>query len=249
MLNAILIDDEESNNSSLQSKLKRYCPGIHIIALCENAADGIIAIETLQPDIVFLDIEMPVMNGFVMLQQLSNKNFSLIFVTAYDHYAIKAIRFSALDYLVKPVEIEDLVAAVNRATEKKAGMQMPEQMEMLLEHVSTPKKNYKRLAIPSGDGIHFIKTEDIIYLEANINYTHIHLTGKKKYTMSRTLKDVEEVLDPLVFIRVHNSYIINRNFVEKYIRGEGGQVVMADGATLTVSKRKKVIFLKLMSEQ
>jgi two-component system LytT family response regulator len=248
MLRAILIDDEESNISSLTLKLNKHCADVEIIATCENATDGIHAIETLKPDVVLLDIEMPVMNGFVMLQQLYFKNFALIFVTAYNHYAIRAIRYSALDYLVKPVEIEDLKAAMARVMEKKQQQQQGLQMDILLENLNIGKKSFRRLAIPTVDGVIFIKTSDIIYLSANINYTHIHLAAKKKYILSRTLKDVEDVLDPAEFIRVHNSYIINVNFVKKYIRGEGGQVIMQDGTVLDVSKRKKASFLKAMGE-
>ena len=248
MLTAVIIDDEESNISSLRLKLNRHCTDIDIVAACENADDGIQAIETLHPDIVFLDIEMPVMNGFVMLQQLTWRNFALIFVTAYNHYAIKAIRYSALDYLVKPVEIEDLKAAVSRAADKRSVRQPGMQLDVLMENIGGGKKIFKRLALPTAEGIRFIKTEDIIYLASSSNYTHIYLTGKKKFTLSRTLKDVEDVLDPSVFVRVHNSYIININFVDKYIRGEGGQVVMSDGVVLDVSKRKKPAFLKAMGE-
>src|SRR4051812_45918814 len=135
MLNAVLIDDDESNLSSLGEKLAKHCPQISIVAKCDNAAAGIVAIEQLQPDVVFLDIEMPVMNGFLMLQQLRYKNFGLIFVTAYDHYAIKAIRYSALDYLVKPVDVIELKIAVTRAEENRKNQQAQPQLELLLEHL------------------------------------------------------------------------------------------------------------------
>ena len=249
MLSAVLIDDEASNSSSLQAKLNRYCPAVNVIAVCENADDGIRAIESLHPDIVFLDIEMPVKNGFVMLQQLTYKNFALIFVTAYDHYAIRAIRFSALDYLVKPVEIEELIAAVGRVPEKKTALHTSQQMEILLGHVATPGKEFSKLAVSSTEGIRFINTTDILYLKASINYTYIHLPGKHKLIMSRTLKDVEELLDPAIFLRIHNSFIINRNYINRYIRGDGGQVMMTDGTMLDVSKRKKAAFLKAMSSR
>ncbi|MBS1512604.1 MAG: response regulator transcription factor [Bacteroidetes bacterium] len=248
MLKTILIDDEQGNISSLQLKLGKYCPEAEIVATCDTAEKGIVAIESLQPDLVFLDIEMPVMNGFVMLQQLEYKNFALVFVTAYDHYAIKAIRFSALDYLVKPVEIDDLKAAVQRAGDKKRQHQAAKQMELLLENITPFRSNFNRLALPAAEGIKFIKTSDIIYLEASVNYTHIFMNGGKKYTLSRTLKDVEDVLDTATFVRIHNSTVVNKNFVESYIRGEGGQVVMNNGTVLDVSKRKKPLFLKAMGE-
>jgi two-component system LytT family response regulator len=246
MLTAILIDDEESNVSSLKEKINRHCRELNIIALCYNAADGIEAINSLQPDIVFLDIEMPVMNGFLLLQNVTFKKFELIFTTAYDHYAIKAIRFSALDYLLKPIEIEDLKNAVNRATEKRTTPTSAHQLDILLENLAIKPNSFQKIAIPTTDGLQFIKISDILYLEANMNYTYV-ATASKKFIVCQTLKIFEEMLPADTFIRIHNSYIINKNFVEKYIRGEGGQVVLSNGIALDVSKRKKGDFLKAIS--
>ncbi len=244
MLNAVLIDDEESSLSSLKEKLAAYCPDVYIVAMCGNAAKGIEAIDTLRPDIVFLDIEMPVMNGFLMLQQVSYKNFELVFTTAYDHYAIRAIRCSALDYLVKPIEIEDLKAAVKKAGEKRSHPYPNPQIELLVEQLGNKTNTPSRIAIPTAEGLQFLKTDDIIYLEASLNYTNIYCTGSKKYLVSRTLKDFEELLPSKIFLRIHHSYIINKHFAEKYIRGEGGQVVLSNGVILDVAKRKKSDFLK-----
>jgi len=241
MLRAILIDDDESNLSGLSEKLRNHCPQIEIVALCDNAEDGIIAIENLHPDVVFLDIEMPVMNGFVMLQQLAFKNFELIFVTAYDQYAIKAIRNSALDYLLKPVEIVELKAAVSKAELNRGNLHANSQVDLLLEYLQ--KKSPRRISIPTAEGLQFINLEDIVYLEASNNYTNIHLSTRQKFLVSRTLKDLEEILPPETFLRIHHSNIINKCFVERYIRGEGGQVVMRNGSVLDVSKRKKSAFL------
>jgi two-component system LytT family response regulator len=248
MLKAVLVDDDENSLSSLCEKLKKHCPMIEIATICDSAAKGIEAIDTLHPDIVFLDIEMPVMNGFLMLQQLIYKNFELIFTTAYDHYAIKAIRFSALDYLVKPIEIQDLKNAVIKAEEKRNHNIPNPQLELLLEHLHPQRKEIARIAIPTTDGLQFIAITDIVYLEASVNYTHFFLTSSKKYIVSKTLKDFEEVLPLDIFIRIHHSYLINKNRVEKYIRGEGGQVVMTNGTILDVSKRKKADFLKAIAE-
>lgn len=244
MLKAILIDDEESNLSSLREKITKGCPDVIIIKMCDTAEKGIESINALQPDIVFLDIEMPVMNGFVMLQHLSYKNFELIFTTAYDHYAIKAIRFSALDYLVKPIEMEELISAVAKVIEKRNRSFPNPQIELLVDQLVNKKNSFSRIAIPTTEGLQFIKLEDIIHLEASINYTHIYASGNKKYIVSKTLKDFEEMLPPETFLRIHNSYIINKNFCEKYIRGEGGRVVLSNGIVLDVAKRKKSEFLK-----
>ena len=244
MLKAILIDDEENSLNALQEKIIRHCPEIEIIATCTQPVKAIDAINNMKPDVIFLDIEMPGMNGFTLLQKLHFKNFELIFVTAYDHYAVKAIRYSALDYLVKPVEPEDLKFAVRRAVDKRNTVVSKQQFELLMENINPATKSFKRLAVPSYDGLHFIKIADIIYLEAHVNYTHLHLTNKQKYVVSRTIKDFEELLPADTFLRIHNSYIINKDYVEKYIRGDGGQVVLSNGAVLDVSKRKKTDFLK-----
>jgi two-component system LytT family response regulator len=246
MLRAILIDDDQSNLSALSEKLLKHCPHVQVIGRCDNGEDGIKAIESDKPDLVFLDIEMPVMNGFVMLQQLKYRNFELIFVTAYDHYAIKAIKYSALDYLVKPVEIDDLKAAVAKAEANKHSRNSQLQMELLLEHLGD--KQPKRITIPTSDGLRFINIEDIVYLEASNNYTNIYLSTDQKLLVSRTLKDFEDILPSDTFLRIHHSTVINKYYVEKYIRGDGGQVVMRHGKVLDVSKRKKSEFLQAIGQ-
>ncbi|MEP6750466.1 MAG: LytTR family DNA-binding domain-containing protein [Bacteroidota bacterium] len=244
MLTAIIIDDESSSRNALKQKLLGQRNDVQIIAECGNGEEGIKNIEEKKPDIVFLDVEMPRMNGFTMLQQLNNRNFELIFITAYDHYAIKAIKFSALDYLVKPVEVTDLQAAVEKAVQKRKHAPGNERLELLLQNLMNERKEQQRIAIPSMEGLQFINMDDIIYLEAQSNYTLIWLKESYKLTVSKTLKDFEELLPPAVFIRIHHSHIINRNAVEKYIKGEGGQVVMKNGATLDVARRKKEEFMK-----
>lgn len=246
MLKAILIDDDQSNLSALGEKLLNHCPQVHVIDRCDNAKDGIKAIESRKPDLVFLDIEMPIMNGFLLLQQLTYRNFELIFVTAYDHYAIKAIRYSALDYLLKPVEIDDLKSAVLKAEGNRNSRTSQLQLELLLEHLSN--KQPKRITIPTSDGLRFINIEDIVYLEASNNYTNIYLSSNQKLLVSRTLKDFEDMLPSDSFLRIHHTTVINKYHVEKYIRGEGGQVVMRHGNVLDVSKRKKAEFLQAIGQ-
>ena len=242
MLNAVVIDDDQSNLSAMSEKLGKHCPQVSIIALCESGEEGIKAIEGLKPDLVFLDIEMPVMNGFVMLQKLAYRDFGLIFVTAYDHYAIQAIRFSAIDYLVKPVDIDELKVAVDRAAEQKYKRTPAQQVDLLFEYLQM--KQPRRIPIPTGEGLRFINMDDILYLEASNNYTYIFLRTPQKLLVSRTLKDFEELLPAETFVRIHHSHIINKFFIERYIRGDGGQVVMQNGTTLDVSKRKKSDFLQ-----
>ena len=244
-LRAILIDDESSGLTALYEKLQRHCAQVEVLHLCDTAEKGIAAIESTRPDLVFLDVEMPVMNGFVLLQHLEYKNFELIFVTAFDQYAIKAIRYSALDYLLKPVEVEELKAAVEKALEKKHTTETGNLgVNLLLENLMLEKKKFKRIAIPARDGLQFVKIEDIIYLEASVNYTMIYLSGGERLIASRSLKEFEELLPQDNFVRIHHSYIINVNCVERYIRGEGGQVVLSNNVTLDVAKRKKQEFMK-----
>jgi two-component system LytT family response regulator len=245
-LTAILIDDESSSRNSLRHKLVNHCPGITVLAECENGEEGIKAIQKLNPDIVFLDVEMPRMNGFVMLQQLQDRNFELIFTTAYDHYAIRAIRFSALDYLVKPIEIKSLTEAVEKAKEKKQTGSTNQRIETLLYNLIDEQNVHKRIAIPSLEGLQFIEVGDIIYLEAESNYTFIFLQSGVKLTVSKTLKDFEELLPAQHFIRIHHSYIINKNHIRKYLKGDGGQVLMSNEKLLDVARRKKEEFMRAM---
>jgi two-component system, LytTR family, response regulator len=244
MLRAILVDDEENALNSLKQKIIQHCDTVKIIAACTVPDEAIEKINLLQPDLIFLDIEMPGINGFSFLQKLDHKNVEVIFVTAYDHYAVKAIRFSALDYLVKPVDLDELKAAVDRAIEKRNTAMPNQRLDMLLDQISRPQKSFNKIAIPTHEGMQFIKVNDIIYLEAHVNYTHIFLKDNLKYIVSRTIKDFEEILPTEIFFRIHNSYIINKDYLEKYIRGEGGQVVLSNGTVLDVAKRKKAEFLK-----
>ncbi len=247
MLKAIIIDDETNSRNSLRQKLINYCPQVNVIEECENGEEGIKSIQLHQPDIIFLDVEMPRMNGFTMLQQLQQHNFEIIFITAYDHYAIKAIKFSALDYLVKPVEIDDLKTAVEKAENKRKHTTTNASLETLLLNLVNKERGQQRIAIPSMEGLQFVETGNIFYLEALSNYTNFHLANNKKITVAKTLKDFEELLPAGTFIRIHHSYIININCIEKYIKGEGGQVVMKNGAVLDVARRKKEEFLKAIA--
>jgi two-component system, LytTR family, response regulator len=239
-----LIDDESSSRNSLRQKISAHCPGIEIIAEYESGEEGLKAIEEKRPDIVFLDVEMPRMNGFTMLQQLKNRSFELIFTTAYDHYAIQAIRYSALDYLVKPVEVQELKEAVKKAKENRENNTPNERVETLLYNLLNEKNFHSRIAIPSMEGLQFVETNDIIYLEAKSNYTEIFVKDLPKLTVAKTLKEFDDLLPSSTFIRIHHSYLINKNHILKYIKGEGGQVVMRNGTALDVARRKKEEFLK-----
>ena len=245
MIKAILIDDEVHCLVTLSVLLKEYCPGVQIVEQCRSAADGLKAIEKAKPDLVFLDIEMPGMNGFDMLEQFSDISFAIIFTTSYDQYAIKAIRFSALDYLLKPVDPNELKNAVKKVQEHQH-LPMAEQFQMLLKQIHNKEHHFNKIAVPTTEGFELVPADQVIRCEADDNYTHLFLKNKNKITACRTLKEIEEQLhDFSSFMRGHHSYIVNLNEVIKYVRGEGGYLVMSDGSTVNVSRSRKDALLKL----
>ena len=245
MINAIVIDDEKHCLATLSLLVKKYCPDVVLSNLCKSAAEGLEAIRQHPPDLVLLDVEMPNMNGFTMLEQLTDIPFSVIFTTSYDQYAIKAIKYSALDYLLKPVDPGELQSAIRKYSQQRPAAATA-QIRHLLDQVNGRGNAFSRLAVPSIDGFEFIPVENLVYCEANDNYTHFYLQGGKKIIASRSLKDIEEQLTPFAhFVRVHHSYMVNMNQVSKYVRGEGGHLIMSDGAAVPVSRSRKESLLKL----
>jgi two-component system LytT family response regulator len=243
MIKAIIIDDEDHCVDTLSMLLSDYCPEVEVIEKCYGSKQGLDAIEKLKPAIVFLDIEMPVMNGFELLEQFDTIPFNVIFTTSYDQYAIKAIRFSALDYLLKPIDPKELINAVHKVQTQK---QPPgaEQFQMLLSQLHH-KEGFKKIAVPTAEGFELIPADEILRCEADDNYAHIFLKSKRKITACRTLKELEEQLQDFShFVRVHHSYLININEVSKYIRGEGGYVIMSDGTSVNVSRSRKDALMK-----
>ena len=245
MLKAIIIDDEAKGRLALRQKIADYCPDISVIAEADNGEEGIFLISHHQPDIVFLDIEMPRMNGFEMLNNLPEKNFQVVFTTAYDQYAIKAIKYAAFDYLLKPVDVEELKTTVDKLS-LAGNYQTKTQAALLQQNISHPKKLLNKLAIPTLEGLLFFDINDIEYLEAQSNYTSIHFNNKTKITASKTLKEFEELLPEEIFFRPHHSFLINLNCIKRYLKGDGGQVEMQSGAFVDVSRRKKEEFMKMM---
>jgi two-component system LytT family response regulator len=243
MITAIIIDDEAKGRLALREKLSAYCPLVKVLAEAGNGQEALLLIQHHKPQLIFLDIEMPRMNGFEMLNALTEKNFHVIFTTAYDQYAIKAIKYAAFDYLLKPIDIEELKAAVEKI-ELKETNQTKKQAELLQQNIEHPKKQLNKLAIPTLEGLLFFDINDIIHLEANSNYTFIHFLGKPKITASKTLKEFEEILPEDIFFRTHHSHLINLNYIKRYIKGDGGQIELQNGNYVDVSRRKKEEFLK-----
>lgn len=237
MIRAVIVDDEEKGRLTLKNVIEKNCPNIQILDLCDSVLAATESIEKHNPDLVFLDIEMPFQNGFSLFEKFKNPTFDVVFITAYDHYAIKAIKYSAMDYLLKPVDADELKAAVAKIKQKKTSLQLPD-FELLLSNLKL-KGNSAKIAVPTFEGLQMINSTDIIKCTANESYTEIVLTSGKKIMVSRILKEYEDLLSDFNFFRVHNSCLINLAHVAKYIKGDGGYVVMIDGESVEVSRRKK----------
>ncbi|MFN8291438.1 MAG: LytTR family DNA-binding domain-containing protein [Chitinophagaceae bacterium] len=246
LLKAILIDDELSSLQNLRQKLVEFCPDVEVVAMAQTPEEAILLIRQHKPDVSFIDIEMPRMNGFRMLNELGDIDFDVIFTTAYNHYAVDAIRISAFDYLVKPIAIKDLQMAVERLVKERQG-KTREKLEVLRGSLAGTKSQEEKIAIPTGEGLEFIPIKTIVHIESSSNYCKVFFTNGKSILVTRLLKDFEDMLTAYNFYRVHNSHLINLNYIKKYIRGEGGQVVLENGAIVDVARRKKEEFLKLIS--
>lgn len=243
MIRTIIIDDEPNNVDTLKQLLLKYCPAIEVVGVAENAQSGREVILNMQPDLVFLDIEMPYGNAFELLNNLSVINFEIIFVTAFDNYAINAIKYSALDYLLKPVNIKELQAAVQKAGDRIKYKNISQKIDTLLFNLNVAKPGLQKVALPTLEGLVFVNIKELVWLEARGSYTVIYMENKQKITVSRTLKEFEDILPEDNFSRIHQSYIINHNFIKKYNRGRGGTIEMDDGTVIEVSLRKKDDFL------
>lgn len=247
MIKAIIVDDELGARESLSKMIDKNCKQIEVIAKVDSMLSAFEAITNKEPDLVFLDIEMPNGNAFDLLEKFKNINFNIIFTTAYDHYAIKAIKFSAVDYILKPIDPEELINAVKRF-ENQAGQKstLDKQFKTLLSN-ARPENKLKKVGIPDGDGLIFINLSDIIRCDSDGNYTFFILTSGKKIIASRTLGEYEQMFADDNFFRVHRSHLINLEHVKKYIKGEGGYVVMSDNSQVEVSRRNKTDFLEKLS--
>lgn len=243
-MNAVIIDDEIKGRIALKQKLLDYCPEVNVVGEATNGLEGIEQIKRYKPRIIFLDIEMPRMDGFGMLRNIENKSFHIIFTTAYDQYAIKAIKFAAFDYLLKPVDIDELKSCIKRISEQPAS-QVAGKIEILEENLRTVSQ-LQKIAIPTLDGLLFFDLSDIIHLDAQSNYTSIHFVDHPRIIASRTLKEFEDMLPASMFFRAHHSHIINLQFIKRYIKGDGGQIELQDGTFIDLARRKKEEFLKLM---
>ncbi len=241
MVKSILIDDEQSQRQNLGKLIHNCCPELEIIGEANSMESGKDAIIKYEPDLVFLDVEMPGGSGFDLLQMLSAINFAIIFVTAYEKYALEAIRFSALDFLLKPVQEEELLRAVGRV-----GLIRQAEYLKKIDLLHENRQKLDKIALPSPDGLRFIRISEIIRCQADGNYTWFHLKNGEKILVTTTLKEYDELLNSHNFFRIHHSHLVNLDAVSRYKRGEGGFAILEDGSEIEVSRRRKEEFLKIM---
>jgi len=242
MIRSIIVDDELKSRESLKILVEDFCSGVTVNAACQNIAEAIDAIHKVKPDLVFLDIQLQRETGFDLLTKFDDFDFEVIFTTAHAEYAIKAFKFSAIDYLLKPIDIGELKKAIDKV-EKSRSKTIAERLNQLVQNLRVGSTENYKLALPTSDGLVFVKVNDILYCEASSNYTEIIMTDNRKYIVSRTLKEYDDMLGEQNFFRIHHSYLINLNGIKKYVRGDGGYVVMNNEKSLQVSKRKKEGFL------
>lgn len=236
MLKAILIDDEPDCIRLLSLQLKEHCPQVQVIGEFTSSAEGLLAIQTQKPDVVFLDIEMPEMNGFSLLEQISDISFSIIFITAYNEFALRAFRFSAIDYLLKPLDSHELQEAVRKAEKRNRLDQR--QLEMLRSQLQGGQYPQK-IAVPYQNGVVFVELKELVYCEADSNYTKLYLINGKNHLLSKTLREVQQVLEERNFLRVHRQYLVNLDHIKMYHKGESAYVVMYGDINIPVAKNQK----------
>jgi two-component system LytT family response regulator len=241
-MNCIIIDDENHCIKTLHSLLASNFPEVKVLASCQESLKAYELILQHHPDFIFLDIEMPFLNGFDLLTKFEQIFFEVIFTTAYDSYAIKAIKFSALDYLLKPVSKDDLALAVEKIRLKQSSVTRAQlQMASAIQNRQLPDT----IALPTSEGLIFANVNDIVYCTADGGYTRLIMTGNQELLLSKTLGDVDELLADAHFFRIHHSSLVNLRQVKKYIRGEGGEVVMSNGQTLQLARTRKADFLSV----
>ena len=248
-MKAILVDDEADGIRTLQKLLQKHCPEVEVVATSSNAAMAKQQIQQMEPDVVFLDIQMPGKSGLELLTELSVKNFEVVFVTAHNEYMLQALQYSAADYLLKPVDEDHLLEAVQRVGKRLEEDKKEERTKALLHNLAqVGNPSEMRLCLPTQKGFIILKLDDIVYCEAERSYTVFHLENNKTVMVSKPLLEYDQILKDSSFLRIHKSFLINLHHVKEYQRGEGGMVIMSNNAEIEVSRRKKEQFLMKIKE-
>lgn len=247
MIRTILVDDEPRGMNTLKKLLQEYCPELRIIAECNDADSAKDKIELLEPQLVFLDISMPGKSGFDLLMELEQINFEIIFVTAHNEYTLQAFRYSATDYLVKPIDEDLLTGAVKRAIKRIAAAAINNNITTLLHNIQKPQSGQDaKLCIPSLKGFQVVDLKNILFCEASGSYTNFHFVDQNSICSAKPIYEYEELLADAGFVRIHKSYLVNLLHIKEYIRGEGGSVILSNNTEVEVSRRKKDLFLSSM---
>ena len=248
-LNAIIVEDELRSREFLKKLISEFCPQVTVVKTAATVDEAIAAIDELKPQILFLDIELHTGNGFDVLAGVAYKDFSVIFTTAYDHYAIKAIKFSAIDYLLKPIDVSELQSAVEKVVTERKENNNQQALQMLMENVKRPSGTDFSITLATSEGLEFVPLQNIIRLEASGPYTHFFLKEGKKIIVCKNLKEYETLLTEHQFFRVHNSHIINIKEVKRMVKSDGGYAVMNDDSMINISPKKKDEFMLQMSQR
>lgn len=246
MIKAIIIDDIEQARITLKKDLQTYASEVEVIGEANGVVEGAKLLKSTKPDLLFLDIQMQDGSGFDLLDILKDINFKIIFITASDAHAIKAFRYAAIDYLMKPVDPDELVSALKKFREH--GVNENEKYKLLNESLKNSSKPHQRLALHTQDKIHIVNISDIIRCESNVNYTEFHFVNAKKMLVTKTLKDFDELLSDQGFYRVHQSHLVNTKYIREFVKGDGGYLLMTDGSNIPVSTRKRPEVIKMLEE-
>lgn len=247
MLRAVIVEDEIRSRQTLTGMLKLFCKNVEVVAEAENVKEGIEMIRKFNPDIVFLDIQMPDGSGFKLLEEIGKVNFDIIFTTAYDQFAIQAIKFSALDYLLKPIFQEDLIEAVKKAESHKEIQDKNEHIDVLLENIKKAPTEPPKIVLSTSEKINVVKVDDILRCESDNYYTMFYFTNGQKLMVSKTLKENEDLLKDYHFIRPHKSHLVNTKYIKGFLKHDGGFIIMSDGTNVPVSRRKKELIVDIIS--
>ena len=247
MIRTVVIEDEEHSRKMLMQMLHEHCRQLNVVGDGDSVESGLTAIAEAKPELVFLDIELQSETSFEILERLPEINFELVFTTAFDHYALKAIKFCAIDYLLKPIDLKELQIAVAKAEKRLNREYLNKNLEVLVNNLKSGSQNNHKIALSTLEGLLFVNVSDIIYCESSCPYTKFIFKQADKIVTSKHLKEYEDLLAGYEFFRIHKSYLVNLQEIKKYIRGEGGQLIMSNGAALNVSKQRKEDFLQIYS--